>query len=164
MTFLPEEYPTGLTDVELIKIIDNCSIQATRAGRPNSGISAGVSYWKEMAELGQNEINNRVQINLLLEINKLKDEIILFKVENEKSGRLNKKLNYITIGLAILTGILAIVSLNISWPEKVKGKSILILQLESENIQKDLLKTIDKKLDTLHFYQPIQLRKKQIIK
>jgi hypothetical protein len=77
MPFISEEYPVGINDSELIEIVKSCSTAATRAARPDSNISAGVSYWKEMAELGQNEINTRVQKNLLTEISNLKEETIV---------------------------------------------------------------------------------------
>lgn len=128
MPQIPKEYPTELSDVELMKLITEYSIAATVAGRP-SNYSVGPSYWKEMVDLGQSEISNRVQKNLLLEIGNLKNEISLLKEDNEKSGRINKRLNYITIGLAIITGIVGYMSLRSAEPEKLNGKTVPTVQL-----------------------------------
>lgn len=128
MPTIPKEYPTGLTDEDLIRLIEEYSKSATIAGRP-SNYSVGPSYWKEMVDLGQNELSNRVQKNLLLEIVKLKDEIRLLKEDNEKSGHINKRLNYITIALAIITGIVGYMSLRLAEPEKLNGNTIPVVQL-----------------------------------
>jgi len=109
MPVIPENYPDELNDSELINLVRKCSVQATRAARPNSNIVTGVSYWKEMAELGQNEINLRIQKEFISEMNLLKKEIINFKEENRKSSKVNKRLNYITVILAILTLLLGFI-------------------------------------------------------
>jgi len=111
MITIPENYPNGLNDSELINLVQKCSVRATRAARPNSNIVAGVSYWKEMAELGQNEINLRIQKNFIDEMNSLKKEIINFKEENNKSSIINRRLTYVTIILAMLTLSLGFISL-----------------------------------------------------
>ena len=103
MLTIPENYPSELSDSELINLVKECSVKATRAARPNSNVSAGVSYWKEMAELGQNEINLRIQKDFINEMNLLKKEIINFKEENNKSSLINRRLTRITIVLAIFT-------------------------------------------------------------
>ena len=74
MPTIPKEYPLGLSDDELIKLVKDFSIYATEAGRPGNYV-VGPSYWKEMAELGQNELSNRIQRKLLIEIINLKEEI-----------------------------------------------------------------------------------------
>jgi hypothetical protein len=111
MAEIPKNYPAGLTDNELIELISTYSESATVAGRPST-YSVGPSYWKEMAELGQNELNNRIQKNLLSEISNLKTEIILLKEDNKISGRINKWLALITIALAIITGYIGYLSLD----------------------------------------------------
>ena len=141
MPTIPKEYPTELTDEELIRHITEYSIEATIAGRPSNYV-VGPSYWKEMVDIGQNEVSNRVQKNLLIEISNLKNEIKLLKDDNEVSGRINKRLNYITIGLAIITGIFGYLSLRLAEPEKLDGKTIPSLQFHE-------LKKMNHKLDSL---------------
>lgn len=110
MAEIPKNYPAGLSDSDLINLINVYSESATVAGRP-SNYSVGPSYWKEMAELGQNELNNRIQKNLLTEISNLKTEITLLKDDNKVSGRINKWLAIITIALALITGYIGYLSL-----------------------------------------------------
>ena len=64
MPTIPKEYPTELTDEELVKLITKYSTAATIAGRPTN-YSVGPSYWKEMVDLGQSELSNRVQKKLV---------------------------------------------------------------------------------------------------
>ncbi len=141
MPTIPKEYPSGLRDEELIRLIEEYSIEATTAGRPSNYV-VGPSYWKEMVDIGQNELSTRVQKNLLIEISNLKNEIKLLKEDNEKSGIINKRLNFITIGLAIITGIIGYLSLRIAEPERIGGKSIPFLQLTE-------IKLLNKKIDSL---------------
>lgn len=146
MPQIPKEYPTELSDEELMNLITEYSIAATVAGRP-SNYSVGPSYWKEMVDLGQNELSNRVQKNLLVEIGNLKNEIRLLKEDNEKSGRTNKRLNYITIGLAIITGIVGYMSLRLAEPEKLNGKTIPTAQLNEFKRMNQTLDSIAHKMN-----------------
>lgn len=150
MPTIPKEYPSELTDDELIKRIAEYSIAATVAGRPSSNYGVGPSYWKEMVDLGQSELSNRVQKNLLIEIKNLKDEIKLLKEDNEKSGRINKRLNYITIGLAIITGIVGYLGLRIAEPEKINGKTIPTMQLNEFKRINNTLDSISNKLTNIN--------------
>jgi hypothetical protein len=152
MPTIPKEYPSELTDDELVKLITEYSIAATVAGRP-SNYSVGPSYWKEMVDLGQSELSNRVQKNLLLEIRNLKDEIKLLKEDTEKSGRINKRLNYITIGLAIITGIVGYMSLRSAEPEKLNGKTIPTMQLDEFKRINQTLDSMSNKLTKIHVSQ-----------
>lgn len=103
-----------------------------------------------MVDLGQSELSNRVQKNLLLEINNLKNEIRLLKEDNEKSGRVNKRLNYITIGLAVITGIVGYLSLRLAEPEKLNGKTIPAVQLNEFKRMNQTLESIALKLNDTH--------------
>ena len=152
MPTIPKEYPIKLNDEELLQLITEYSIEATVAGRP-SNYSAGPSYWKEMVDLGQSELNNRVQKNLLHEIGNLKNEIKLLKEDNEKSGRLNKRLNYITIGLALITGIVGYQSLRIAEPETIGGKTIPFVQL---NEMQKLNISLDSLVNKINYIKTIQ--------
>lgn len=158
MPTIPKEYPTELTDEELVKLIVEYSIAATIAGRP-SNYSVGPSYWKEMVDLGQSELSNRVQKNLLLEIRNLKNEIRLLKEDNEKSGSINKRLNYITIGLAIITGIVGYMSLRSAQPEKLNGKTIQTVQLTEFKRMNRTLDSIAHKLNDITTSQKVDTAK-----
>ena len=149
MPTIPKEYPTELTDEELIKLITEYSVAATIAGRP-SNYSVGPSYWKEMVDLGQSELSNRVQKNLLLEIGNLKTEIRFLKEDNEKSGRINKRLNYITIALAIITGIVGYMSLRLAEPERLNGKTIPAVQLSEFKRMHQTLDSIARNLNDIN--------------
>ncbi|NOU18376.1 MAG: hypothetical protein HOO91_12540 [Bacteroidales bacterium] len=122
MPEIPKEYPTELSDEELLKLIRECTIQATVVGR-SSSYAANPQYWKEMAELGQNEVSNRTQKNLLIEIGNLKEEITLLKRDNKISGRINSILSFLTIILAFITIYIGYQSLNITKSGKVDGES-----------------------------------------
>ncbi|MEN9548465.1 MAG: hypothetical protein RIR12_1056 [Bacteroidota bacterium] len=141
MPLIPNGYPSKISDNELIKFIEVYSNAATVAGR-SSNYNNGPNYWKEMVDLGQNEISYRVQKNLLTEISNLKQEITLLKEDNEKSGNTNKRLNYITIFLALITGFIGYLSLCSTKPEKHNGRTIQNLQLEQ-------LKAINQTIDSL---------------
>jgi hypothetical protein len=69
-------------------LIKQYSKNATLAGRSEQYVT-GPSYWKQMVELGQIEISNRIQNNLFSEIGKLTNEIKLLKEDNRTSGRIN---------------------------------------------------------------------------
>jgi hypothetical protein len=62
--------------------------------------------------------------------------------------------------LAIVTGILAVVSLTISWPEKINGKSIPALQLESSKTQNGLLEKLNIKLDSIQLQEQVIIKTK----
>ena len=136
MPEIPKEYPTELPDDELIKLIRDYSIQATVAGRP-SNFATGPSYWKEMSELGQNEISNRIQKHLLIEIGNLKNEIIILKRDNRRSGLINRILSFLTICLAIATICIGYQSLHISKSEKIErdNKQAVVMRIFQENNQ-----------------------------
>ena len=158
MPTIPKEYPTALTDEELVKLISEYSIAATIAGRP-SNYSVGPSYWKEMVDLGQSELSNRVQKNLLIEICNLKNEIGLLKEDNKKSGRINKRLNYITIGLAVITGIVGYMSLRLAEPEKLNNKTIPTVQLNEFKRMNQTLDSIAHKLNDINTSQKVDTAK-----
>lgn len=132
---IPEEYPSQLSNEELLELIKKYSKQATIAGRSEQYVT-GPSYWKEMVELGQLEISNRIQNNLFSEIGKLTTEIKLLKEDNKKSGRINFALSILTIILAIITGYLGYITLDYSKSSGVtdaKWKSDQIELLKKNN-------------------------------
>ncbi|RZL02304.1 MAG: hypothetical protein EOO89_29755 [Pedobacter sp.] len=110
---IPEEYPALLDNEQLVELIKQYSKRATVAGRSEQYV-VGPSYWKEMVELGQIEISNRIQNGLFSEIGKLANEIKLLKDDNRKSGRTNFVLSLLTIFLAVLTGYLGYITLDYS--------------------------------------------------
>ena len=132
---ISENYPNELNSDELLVAIKEYSKNATVAGRPNSGCTIGPSYWKEMVEIGQNEIANRIQRNLFDEIKKLTIEIKSLKEDNRKSGKINIILSTLTILLAVLTIILSYITWDYS-KTSVKSDSIWqkeLIQILNQN-------------------------------
>ncbi|MGI4750320.1 MAG: hypothetical protein ACRYFB_06780 [Janthinobacterium lividum] len=107
---IPKEYPTELNNEDLLNLIKEYSKEATDAGR-STGYSVGPSYYKEMVDIGQSEINNRIQKNLFTQIEKLTTEIGLLKEDNKASSKTNLRLSIITIVLAILTVCLSFLTI-----------------------------------------------------
>ncbi len=110
MRNIPKEYPTELNDEDLLNLIREYSKEATDAGR-STGYSVGPSYYKEMVDIGQSEINNRIQKNLFTQIEKLTTEISLLKEDNKVSSKRNFWLSIITIALAIITVFLGFLTI-----------------------------------------------------
>ena len=132
---IPEEYPTDISDEQLIELIKKYSKEATVAGRPSNYV-IGPSYWKEMTELGQHEISNRIQKQLFTEIQNLKIEIKLLKDDNKKSGIINQILSFFTIFLAVITGVIGYLTLDYSKSSQdydVKWKNSVIEELKNQN-------------------------------
>jgi hypothetical protein len=150
MPKIPKEYPTELPDDELLRLIRDYTIEATVAGRPSNYVT-GPGYWKEMSDLGQNEISNRIQKRLLVEISNLKEEISILKKDNKRSGFINRILSFLTICLAFITIYIGYQSLSIAKSDKADIKSkqaaeMIIFQENNRTLQLiyNELKDIDK--------------------
>lgn len=150
---ISENYPNGLNNEELLEAIKDYSKEATIAGRPNSQYVVGPSYWKEMVEIGQSEIANRIQINLFEEIKKLTIEIKYLKDDNRKSSKINLILSTLTIFLAILTVILSYITWEYS-KTSVKSDSTwqkeLIQVLNQNNVELKEIKSEIMHSNNLH--------------
>jgi len=139
---IPEDYPGQLSNEDLLELIKQYSKRATIAGRSETYVT-GPSYWKEMVELRQIEISNRIQNNLFIEIGKLTTQIELLKKDNRKSGRINHALSVLTIILAILTGYLGYITLDYS---KTSG----VTDAKWKSDQTELLKKSNHQLENIH--------------
>ena len=93
---IPDNYPDKLSTEKLIEVISSCFEISISATKKDSNYSLGPAYYNSMAELGQIELNKRIQQNLLFVIEKQRKD-------NKTSGIINKVLSIITIILAITT-------------------------------------------------------------
>jgi cytochrome c-type biogenesis protein CcmH/NrfG len=102
----------------------------------------GPSYWKEISELGQNELSNRIQKSFLIEIANLRQEITLLKDDNKVSGRINKWLSILTITLAVITGYIGYLSLGFTKTSKSEEKTDEFMQSETLKANNQILDSI----------------------
>jgi len=93
---IPDSYPTGLKNEEIQKIISDCTQRVSRMTRPNVNVSLGANFFISMIQLGQGELNNRIQSDLL-------QLIELQGKESRKTQTINWVLTGLTILLAIIT-------------------------------------------------------------
>ena len=63
-----EDYPSGMTDDQLLAKIAEINKMVTRVTQPGSNVSLGTNYFISMLELGQYELTKRIQSRLLLEL------------------------------------------------------------------------------------------------
>lgn len=98
-----KSYPQQYSDTEILKVIEQNSAKLKQNLMAHSGI-VGPSWFNSIIDLGYNELNKRHQDRFLQQVNRL-------NVENEKSGRINFRLNIITITLAIVSIILSVITL-----------------------------------------------------
>ncbi len=87
---IPSNYPKGHSDEDIRKIIDDCAIEVSSPSKPGKLTTTGSSYYASIIQLGQTELNQRIQ---------------------EKSNKSNKMLSIISIALGIITILLAITSI-----------------------------------------------------
>ena len=93
---IPNTFPDEMTNVEIQNVISECAKRATNVTKPNVNVSLGASYYVSMIQLGQSELNNRIQSGLL-------DLIKKENLQNKKSTFINWILAGLTITLALLT-------------------------------------------------------------
>lgn len=96
--------PHELSDYELIKIIESNTdkLEKNLTYSP-TGIASPVFFTSKI-DLCYNELNKRNNERFLHQVNRLNEE-------NERSGKINFRLNIITIFLAIVSIILSIITL-----------------------------------------------------
>lgn len=99
----PKSYPQQYSDMEILKIIEENSAKLKQNLMSHSGV-VGPNWFNSIIELGYNELNKRNQDRFLQQVNRL-------NIENEKSGRINFRLNIITIILAATSIILSVITL-----------------------------------------------------
>ena len=93
---IPNTFPDEMTNVEIQNVISECAKRATNVTKPNVNVSLGASYYVSMIQLGQSELNKRIQSGLL-------DLIKKENLQNKKSTFINWILAGLTITLALLT-------------------------------------------------------------
>ena len=122
---LPENYPNGLNDDELIKKIQEYQLLVNKTSK--SAKIIGASQWKNIAELGQNELLRR----------SLEKQI----KENKTAKRINYWLNGITITLAIITSVVGYNTLQFAHSDQITDKIWMQNQIDRlESNQGELIK------------------------
>lgn len=100
---IPKTYPQQLSDSEILKTIEENSENIRKFSR-STNIVLGSSYYHTIIDLGYQELNKRNQAKFLEQVERLNRE-------NEKSGKINFRLNIVTIILAILSILLSIITI-----------------------------------------------------
>ncbi len=62
---IPNTFPDEMTNEEIQNVISECAKRATNVTKPNVNATLGASYYVSMIQLGQSELNNRIQSGLL---------------------------------------------------------------------------------------------------
>lgn len=62
---IPNTFPDEMTNEEIKNVISECAKRSTDVTKPNANVSLGTSYYVSMIQLGQSELNNRIQSGLL---------------------------------------------------------------------------------------------------
>ncbi|PTX61994.1 hypothetical protein C8N46_10391 [Kordia periserrulae] len=96
---IPSSYPDEMTNDEIQQVISDCAKRTTNVTKPNVNVTLGASYYISMIQLGQSELNKRIQSGLLE----------LIKEQNKK----NKKTTFINWTLTGLTIVLALLTIYI---------------------------------------------------
>ncbi|MAU14151.1 hypothetical protein [Flagellimonas sp.] len=94
---IPDSYPAGLENEEIQKIISDCTQRVSRMTRPNVNVSLGANFFISMIQLGQSELNNRIQSDLLQLIE-----------QQGKETRKTQTINWLLTGLTILLAIITL--------------------------------------------------------
>ena len=85
-----------MTTEEIREVISECAKRATNVTKPNANVVLGANYYVSMIELGQTELNKRIQTGLL-------DLIEKQNKANQKTSVVNWILTGLTIVLALIT-------------------------------------------------------------
>ena len=93
---ISNSFPKEMTNEEIQEVISECSKRATNVTKPNVNVSLGANYYISMIELGQTELNTRIQSELLNLIARQNES-------NKKSTLINWVLTGFTIILAFIT-------------------------------------------------------------
>lgn len=135
---IPDNYPDKLSTDKLIEVISSCFEISVKATKKNSNYRLGPAYYNSMAELGQIELNKRIQQDLL-------DLIEKQRKDNKMSGGINKILAIITIVLAITTIYFGRETLSFAQIDEQSGNKWKAEQIE-------LLKTTNSELKNISKY------------
>jgi hypothetical protein len=94
-----DSYPNKMSSDEIQKVISECIKQATHVTKPDVNVTLGANYYISMIELGQTELNKRIQSGLMNLI--------------EKQNKAAKRASIINWILTCLIIVLALVTLQI---------------------------------------------------
>lgn len=144
---IPNTFPSEMTNDEIKGIISKCERIVTNVTKPGSNVSLGASYYVSLIELGQIELNKRIQSGLL--------ELI------EKQNKSNRKSSIINWVLSALTIILAFTTIYIGSESLKFAKS----DQDSDEIwQKEQIELLRKQNEQLKEMNQILITKDSIKK
>ena len=97
-------FPQEFTDHEILKAIElhSNNLEKNLTYSP-SGVASPIFFTSKI-ELGYNELNKRNSERFLQQVKRLNDE-------NERSSKINFRLNILTISLAIVSIILSVITI-----------------------------------------------------
>lgn len=123
-----------MSNEEIQAVITECAKRATNVTKPNVNVSVGANYYVSMIELGQSELNKRIQSSLLNLIEKQNRE-------NKKSSIINWVLTGLTITLALITLYIGNRSLGFAESDQTSDEiwqteQIRLLKKQNEELKK----------------------------
>ncbi|SDF55782.1 hypothetical protein [Cellulophaga baltica] len=136
---IPNTFPDGMNDEEIQSVISKCAKKVTYVTKPDVNVSLGASYYISMIQLGQSELNNRIQSGLL---DLIKNE----NQENKKSTFINRVLTGLTIALALITLYIGNKSLGFAESDQNSDEIWQTEQIELLKKQNQELEQLNKKL------------------
>ncbi|MEX0997379.1 MAG: hypothetical protein WDZ45_10055 [Flavobacteriaceae bacterium] len=131
---IPNTFPNSMSNEEIQAVITECAKRATNVTKPNVNVSVGANYYVSMIELGQSELNKRIQSSLLNLIEKQNRE-------NKKSSIINWVLTGLTITLALITLYIGNRSLGFAESDQTSDEiwqteQIRLLKKQNEELKK----------------------------
>ncbi|WP_412560825.1 hypothetical protein [Winogradskyella sp. MIT101101] len=136
---IPNTFPNEMSNEEIQRVISDCAHRATVVTKPNVNVSLGANYYISMIELGQSELNNRIQSGLLNLIEKEKSQ-------NRKHTFINWFLTGLTILLAIITLFIGSKALGFAESDQKSDEIWQAEQIEILKKQNQELKQLNQKL------------------
>ncbi len=128
-----------MSNEEIQQVISDCAHRATIVTKPNVNVSLGANYYVSMIELGQSELNNRIQSGLL-------DLIKKENAQNKKSTFINWLLTGLTIALALITLFIGNKALGFAESDQKSDEIWQTEQIELLEKQNQELKQLNQKI------------------
>lgn len=136
---IPNTFPDEMSNEEIQNVISECAKKVTNVTKPNTNVSLGVNYYVSMIQLGQSELNNRIQSGLL-------DLIEKENKQNKKATSINWILTTLTIVLALITLYIGNKSLAFAESDQKSDEIWQTQQIELLEKQNQELKQLNEKL------------------
>ncbi|WP_397363860.1 hypothetical protein [Olleya sp. R77988] len=136
---IPNTFPKEMSNEEIQQVISDCAHRATIVTKPNVNVSLGANYYVSMIELGQSELNNRIQSGLL-------DLIKKENAQNKKSTFINWLLTGLTIALALITLFIGNKALGFAESDQKSDEIWQTEQIELLEKQNQELKQLNQKI------------------